>query len=76
MLTDKEKIEIVEVYLETSFKECVMYCTEKKVISEMQEKETFLQYNSNEDLEDEVVSNFFDSIGINEDEFLEISNNL
>ncbi len=70
------KEDVVEVYLETSFKECVMYCTDEKIISSEKEKEVMLNYNQNEDQEHEVVNNFFDYIGIDEDTFLEISNKL
>lgn len=66
------KTDVIEVYNETSFKECVMYCTEQKVISRDYEKDILLQYNSSEDLESDVVCNFFDYIGISEDDFLEI----
>ena len=61
--------EIVEVFLETSFKECVLYCTEEKIINPEREKQIMLQYNSNEDLQHEVVINFFDEIGIYDEEF-------
>ncbi|MFT6125830.1 MAG: hypothetical protein ACJAVA_000272 [Flavobacteriaceae bacterium] len=71
-----KKTEIVEVYIETSFKECVMHCTDKGIISKVQEKRVFEQYNSNKDLESEVICNFFDEIGIDEEEFLTISNKL
>ena len=73
MLTIKEKQSIVEVYQETSFKECVMYCTDENIISKDYEKSILEQYNSNDDLEHEIVCNFFDYLGINEDEFLEFS---
>lgn len=29
MIPQDKKLEIIEVYVETSFKECVMYCTVK-----------------------------------------------
>lgn len=70
------KTDIVEVYISTSFKECVMYCTDKGIISKEREKKVMWEYNLNEDLEHEVVCNFFDFIGINEDEFLAISNKI
>ena len=72
-MTTEQKQDIVEVYQETSFKECVMYCTDKGIISEEYEKSILGQYNLNEDLESEVVCNFFDYLGINEDEFLSFS---
>lgn len=65
--------DIVEVYINTSFKECVMYCTDENIISKEYEKEVMLQYNSNEDLENEVIIDFFDKIGITEDLFLKYS---
>lgn len=61
--------EIVEVFLETSFKECVLFCTDEKIINPEREKQIMLQYNFNEDLHHEIVSNFFDEIGINDEEF-------
>ena len=73
MIPQDKKLEIIEVYVETSFKECVMYCTDENFISKKYEKSILEQYNFNEDLENEVVCNFFDYIGINEDEFLEHS---
>ena len=72
-MTAEQKPDIVEVYQETSFKECVMYCTDENIISKGYEKLILEQYNSNEDLEQDVVCSFFDYIGINEDEFLEHS---
>lgn len=73
MLTAEQKREIVEVYIETSFKECVMYCTDENISSKEFEQSILEQYNSNEDLEQDVVCNFFDYLGINEDEFLKYS---
>jgi hypothetical protein len=67
------KLEIVEVYISTSFKECVMYCADENIISKNYEKSIMLQYNSTQNDESEIVCNFFDYIGINEDEFLELS---
>lgn len=75
-MTQETKKAIIEVYVETSFKECVLYCTDENIISAEYEKNIILQYNSNEELEHEVVSNFFDYLGINEDEFLEISSEI
>lgn len=66
MKTNKE---IVEVFLETSFNECVLFCTDNGIISRGREQEIFKQYHNNEDLQHEVVVNFFDEIGINDDEF-------
>lgn len=73
MLTIQQKTDIVEVYQETSFKECVMYCTDENIISK--DYETFIlnQYNFNDELENEVICNFFDYLGINEDEFSELT---
>jgi hypothetical protein len=73
MITTEQKEYIVDVYQETSFKECVMYCTDEGIITKEYEKSILEQYNYNEDLESEVVCNFFDSLGINEDEFLELT---
>ena len=73
MIPQDKKLEIIEVYVETSFKECVMYCTDENIISKEYEKLILEQYNSNEDLENEVICNFFDFLGINEDEFLSFS---
>ena len=70
MITTEQKEYIVDVYQETSFKECVMYCTDEGIITKEYEKSILEQYNSNEDLKSEVVCNFFDYLGINEDEFL------
>lgn len=67
---------IVEVYIGASFKECVMYCTDKGIISKEREEKIIQEYSLNEDLQHEIVNNFFDFIGINEDEFLKISNEL
>lgn len=66
------KKEVVEVYLETSFKECVLYCCDEGIISPEKEKQTIEAYNSNEDFEHEIIINFFDDIEISEDEFQEI----
>lgn len=66
------KIDVIEVYNETSFKECVMYCTEQGIIDSDDEKSVMLHYNYDEDLESDVVCNFFDYIGISEEDFLEI----
>ncbi len=74
MITTEQKEYIVDVYQETSFKECVMYCTDEGIITKEYEKSILEQYNYNEDLESEVVCNFFDYLGINEDEFLELTN--
>lgn len=70
MITTNQKQDIIEVYQETSFKECVTYCTDEDIISKEYEKSILEHYNLNEDLENEVVCNFFDYLGINEDEFL------
>jgi hypothetical protein len=67
------KLEVVGLYLCNSFRECVMFCTDENVISQKYEESTMLQYDLDEDSEHEVVCNFFDAIGINEDEFLELS---
>lgn len=75
-LSNNIKTEIVEVYINTSFKECVMFCTDFNIISKEYEKEVMLQYNINEDLQHEVVCNFFDYLGINEEEFLDISESI
>ena len=72
-MTVEQKQTVVEVYQETSFKECVMYCTDEGIISKEYEKSILEQYNSNEDLENEVICSFFDYLGINEDEFLSLS---
>lgn len=69
------KKEVVEVFLNTSFKECVMYCTDEKIITSEQEKRIFMYYNSTDEGQHEVVINFFDDLGINDNEFEEISNN-
>lgn len=37
MLTTEQKQDIVEVYQETSFKECVMYCTDENIINKLNE---------------------------------------
>ena len=66
------KIDVIEVYNETSFKECVMYCTEQNIISSEYETKILSRYDYNEDAESEVICDFFDDIEINEDEFLEI----
>lgn len=66
------KIDVIEVYNETSFKECVMYCTEQNIISSEYETKILDRYDYNEDTESEVICDFFDDIEINEDEFLEI----
>jgi hypothetical protein len=66
------KIDVIEVYNETSFKECVMYCTDENIITPLQEEKVLEVYDLSEDTEHEVVTNFFDFIGISEDEFLEI----
>lgn len=73
MIATEQKQDIVGVYQETSFKECVMYCTDENIISKEYEKSVLEQYNSNEDLGHEVVCNFFDYLGINEDDFLTFS---
>lgn len=75
-LDDNVKTEIVEVFISADFKECVMYCTDSDIISHEYEKSIMLQYNSNSDLEHEVVNNFFNFLGINDDEFLEIQGNI
>lgn len=70
------KIDVVEVYQETSFKECVMYCTDEGIISADKEKEAIQEYNEDEDREHEVVSDFFDYLGINEETFEDITDYL
>jgi hypothetical protein len=69
----KHKKEIVEVYLETSFKECVLYCCDEGFISPEKEKQVIEAYNNNEEYEHEIIINFFDDLSISEEEFQEIS---
>ena len=69
-MTTEQKLDIIEVYQETSFKECVMYCKDENIISKEYEQSILEQYNSNEDLESDVICNFFDYLDITEEDFL------
>lgn len=60
------KKDVIEVYLETSFKEYILPATEKSIMD---------MYNKDEETEHEVVLYFFDLLDITEEEFLEISEN-
>jgi hypothetical protein len=68
------KKNVVQVFLETTFKECVMYCCDEGIISKENEKEIMLNYYKNEDEHGHnIIVNFFDDIGISDEEFYKFS---
>lgn len=69
----QQKKEIVEVYLETTFKECVLYCCDEGFISPEKEKQVIENYNSNEEYQHDIIVNFFDDLNISEEEFEKIA---